>query len=252
MFRTLFELGKATAFVYLLNDYLKRNYPDQYEYTMVCISYNLIILYSKLEFMSNQTINYMIERNPAILPAIEQIQEIITKISNYMSEQSTIEFIKDSKIVNKLTKNTYFTMNFDFENIDFMAYYQIIANKPINVKIIHIPLEDKDNLLKEESIFELEQSSIKFMLVELQINNQTYKVDLFSDRFNFYIVNNVLDKSFFLYYLRYYTDVDVDSIKIEDIFLKIIDHDVETNIYDLNKHYCIIIEKNNYNVEFQN
>jgi hypothetical protein len=252
MFRTLFELGKVMAFGFLLNDYLKRNYSDQYEYTMVSISYKLIVLYSKLEFITNQATNYIIEKNPSLIYAVEIIQKHIKYFTNSISDFSSIEFIKDSKIVKKTTKDLYFNMDSGFENIDFIAYYQIMINKPINVKIIHIPLDNKNNLLKEESIFELEQSSIKFMLVELHINREVYKIDLMSEKFNFYIVNNILDKAFFLYYMRYYTDIDIDSIKIEDLFLKIIDHDIETNIYDLNKHYCIQIEKNNYNVEFKN
>jgi hypothetical protein len=39
-------LSKA-AFIYLLNDYLKRYYPSQYNETVLIVSFNAIYFYSK-------------------------------------------------------------------------------------------------------------------------------------------------------------------------------------------------------------
>jgi hypothetical protein len=86
------------------------------------------------------------------------------------------------------------------------------------------------------------------MLIEIKIgeNNAPYKIDLKTDNFNYYLLENKFDKQFFIYYLKKYleiTEINYD----EKISLKIIDHDVNTFEMDFtDKNERIVLKKNGY------
>ena len=49
MLYTIYSMLKTGAFLFLLNDYLKRNYPKSYDKTLIIISFNAIYMYSICE-----------------------------------------------------------------------------------------------------------------------------------------------------------------------------------------------------------
>ena len=81
---------------------------------------------------------------------------------------------------------------------------------------------------KEE--MDLELSTIKFMLIEVIIKDRPFKLDLATGAFNYYVVNNVIDKYVVTYLMRQQYCYEMKSIR-NDVFeytLKIIDNNVDS------------------------
>ena len=73
-----------------------------------------------------------------------------------------------------------------------------------------------------------------------------------SDTYNYYIVNNIIDKNFIKYYLinhssNIFTSEEIKEIKEINTFnVKIIDNDVNIKTFDIKNEDCLIIKENEY------
>ena len=105
-------------------------------------------------------------------------------------------------------------------------------------------------LLTEVSVdenYDYEMADIQFMLVELKIGNNTYKIDLKSDNYNFYVVGNCFTKKFFVYYLTEILKPTQQFDNDNKFIIKIIDHDVNSIEFEFtDKNESIMLEKNGY------
>ena len=255
MFQTLFELCKTCALLFFLNDYIKRYYPDNYENFIVTSSYNFCYLYSHAEIfinkITNQSTKYFTEKYPALTLVVDDLKKFFT---HNQVTHSNIEFIKNSKIINKVIKNQYLTLD-DFENFNYdFIVYKDCSTVPNNIKIISNLSSNKNdlkNLLENSETYEYETSNIKFILAEIFYKEKSYKLDLSSSKVNFYVKDNILNYSFFLYYLRYYHEecdifnyIDNDGSSLE-ITLKLIDQNANNFYMDLNNDsdYLVIQKK---------
>jgi hypothetical protein len=131
----------------------------------------------------------------------------------------------------------------DFNNNLFIYSDNInpLENNCINKVIIY---ENKVSL-------NYEVSNIKFMLLEVSINDKTYKITLKSDTYNYYIVDNILDKQFFIYYLKNhntdtFTNEEIESMK-DKINIKLIDNNVNVRELEITDEKFILIKKDSYN-----
>lgn len=262
MFQTLFELGKTCVLVFFLNDYIRRNYPDEYANFVINVSFKFFYFYSQLQIIVNQTTNktikYITEEYPTLTLVIDNLKKFFTR--NQVTH-SDIEFIKNSKIINKVLKNQYLTLD-DFENYNYdFIIYNDRSTVPNNVKIIsNLPSDKEDlkSLLENEKTFEYETSSIKFINAEILYKENIYRLDLSTKNINFYVKDNVLNYSFFLYYLRYYyRDCDIFNIKNDDphieITFKLIDQNANSFYMDLNNDSdYLVIQKDDYSIDTLN
>ena len=262
MFKTLFELSKTCALGFFLNDYIKRHYPEEYNQFLITVSYKFFYFYSQLEIFTNQTTKYVTEKYPALILVKDDLTKFFTR--NQLNH-SDIEFIKNSKIINKVFKNQYLTLD-DFENYNYdFLIYNDRSTVPNNIKILsNLPsnVVDLKNLLENSETYEYETSNIKFILTEILYQEKTYKLDLSNKKVNFYIKNNIFNYSFFLYYLRYYhTDSDILNIMDNldntnapvEITLKLIDQNADSFYMDLNNDTdFLIIQTNDYIIETSN
>ena len=112
----------------------------------------------------------------------------------------------------------------------------------INKKLVY-----EEETVKDIS-FDSETTDIKFMLIELQIGEkEVYKIDLKSDKFNYYLAGNKFNRQFFIYYLRQYLNINKEINTSDKINLKILDNNVNTIQLDLtDKNASLELEKNNY------
>ena len=227
MLTTLLRTGILAI---LLNDYLKRNYPDKYQELIVSISYNLIYLYSKAQILYMnliRVVNKKIEENPNLLKLRNDLDLLLKPKSGIIT---MLDYIKNGNSVN-ITSDT---------DCDFMIYSWLDDTKScVNKKLVYD--------LKEPLSFS-EASDIKFLLIELKVGeNNSHKIDLKTDEFNFYMVGNSFAKQFFIYYLKQIVKSS-EEIKDDDkINLKFIDHDVNTIDLDFtDKNENIILEKTGY------
>jgi hypothetical protein len=230
MLTTLLRTGVLAL---LLNDYLKRNYPNKYQEMIVSFSYNLIYLYSKAQILYANLIkvlNKKIEENPNLLKLKNDLDLLIKPKSGIVT---MIEYVKNGNPVNIISDKID-------EDCDFIIYTWLDETKTcVNKKLIYD--------LKEPLSFS-EVSDIKFLLVELKIGeNSSHKIDLKTDEYNFYVVGNSFNKQFFVYYLKQILKIS-EEINDDDKFsLKVIDNDVNTVELDFtDKNESILLEKNGY------
>jgi hypothetical protein len=90
-----------------------------------------------------------------------------------------------------------------------------------------------------------ELSNVRFMLVELEYENNKYRIELKNETYNYYIVNNCLNQIFFKYYLKNILNVPIN----EDNFhytVTIIDSRIQ--MFTLLPDQYIIINKIDYTV----
>lgn len=238
MLYKLFEFGKTIALGVLLNDYFKRNFSEKYREIGIDIIYNTIYVYSYCEMQFKNGLQYLENKHPEFVKYIKNICKVAPKILN-------IEFIKDNQIVSRQSKQQYL----DNKGVSVIPEYDFIlysdtCEKTCNIKIIRP--SSKYCLLNEET-YNYELSSIRFMLLEFIVGEKSYKIDLSTNKYNFYVSNNILDKKFFLYYLRYIHPeeiiLDEDDLQLDEITIKLIDHNV--NIIKL----CLT-ENPNQSIEF--
>ena len=244
MLYVLFEFSKTLVIVFLLNDYFKRHYPSEYMNVGIEILYNTIYFYSYCEMKFKNGVKYIENINPEFSKSIKEIFKNQPKIQD-------IEFIKNNEIVIKHSKRQYLNSEgvVIIPDYDFILYsdtYEL----PYNIKILQPNC--KWDLLNTET-YKYELSEIKFMLLEFIVGEKSFKIDLATSNYNFYVKDNILDKNFFLYYLRYIHSDGVifedDDILLDEITIKIIDNNVNIHKICLTEDANKCIKLNTYGYE---
>lgn len=233
---------KYGFFCFLLNDYLKRNYTQEYNLLLVEISYKLIYLLSNVQIVYKKVYNRLDNcckdvflKNPVLKSFMitnddktikQNIEFIYNGYVNYLTNTSEI-------INGKVTPDSLLV------EFDFVIYSQHDSStNTVNKIIIHHFPTEKD--------FSYEKSSIKFILVEALIEDKIVKIDFFTESFNYYIENNVFNNEFLEYFIKnhYYDEIKDIKDKLETLKIKIIDHNVVTETFDNENIFKII--KNGY------
>jgi hypothetical protein len=212
------------VFAFFVNDYLKNNYQTKYNSVITNCGFSLIQMYSKIQILCNK----LAASNPTILHVVNQM------FHNSHNSEPDVEFILDGHVnflgtKEELVKEGIKQCNgVDYDFIIYSNYDKVakIVNKTIFTKI---PCE---------SDFHYSTADIKFILSEVEINDKTIKVEFKTDNYNFYIVNNVINHKFLEYFLKkYYPREIIDFHEFEkpfqDMKLKILDHNVEKQEFDL-------------------
>lgn len=216
-----FWLGLSIVIFYdIINEF--QNYKEFTSNLFINTSYNCIYYYSKLHIFFNKVKNE-IEAN---LNLKYYINEFNSK--NY--EKEIIIFVKIDPIS---------VSDYEVEDYDFMI--STFPNKNILRKIFYTNCEI-DNIFLE--------SDIKFLLIELKIGENIYKIDLKTETFNYYLVDNKFTKEFFIFYIRNHLNKKYDESNYNDKFsLKILDHNVNNIEIDFtNKNKCIVLTKTGYKI----
>jgi hypothetical protein len=216
----------------LFADMLERRFPQQVREFLTNITFNALYLYSKMQIYfakMNKTFNNFIEANPTLLKIKNELDSII-KLKKTVVTCS--EFFKNGDCLHLE----------DAPKFD-LAIYSWLGddNKCVNRKTIYTATEPTTMT---------EQSDIKFMLVEIKIGeNKPYKIDLKTDKYNFYLVGNKFKKQFFLYYLKQLLRIYEPFNENDKIILKIIDHNVNMiEVVFTDKNESVILEKNGYKI----
>ena len=220
------NLLRTVLIAFFLNGYLKRKYPKQYDDLLVSVSFNTIYMFSVIQIKIKNAQKYLYMTNPRIAELLE--------IYGRGQNKNNIDYVLDGKIIYS-TSNVSLKTDQLLLDKDFIIYSDY-ACQDINKKIM-------DNL----DDFDCEKSDVKFMLVELKIGENIYKIDFKTDSFNFYLSGNCFTKKFFLYYLdeilKSREQVDSDN----KWSLKIIDHNVDTIEMEFtDKNESILLVKTDY------
>jgi hypothetical protein len=94
------------------------------------------------------------------------------------------------------------------------------------------------------------------MLFEIKLGDIYYTINLSTDKYNYYIVNNILDKNFLIFFLKnhtglsthlsYYIDNLNDSYKIDKFDINLIDNNINFKKLEITHEKYIMIDKNDY------
>lgn len=227
------NIFKSLIFMYLFNDYIKHNYPEKHSEFLIAVSFNTIYMVSVLQIKFKKMIKYINQTNPRLL-------EFFNKYKNL----NDVEFILDGKVFYSTTRENIVNHIVDIDKKDFIIYSDYVTSnndKCTNKKII-------TNEITTYKDFIYEVSDIKFMLCELVVGEKTYKINLKSDieNYNYYLVDNIINKKFLIYYLIEFYNEDLNK-STDKFILKLIDHNVnmcEIDITDDSNH--IEIKKDSY------
>jgi len=228
---------KTTIVSCLINYYLKKNYPEKYNDFLIALSYNTIYMGSVIQIKIKKTIAYIYKKFP-------RLKEIFDNYNKIDDKQDNIEYILNGKVIYLTTKEKIVSHIINIIKEDLIIYSdydnQNSENIYINKKIIIT-----DKICRDED-FIYEVSDIKFMLCELVVGEKLFKIDLKNDNHNYYLVDNIINKKFIIYYLvEFYNEAFYTST--DKFILKIIDHNVnicEIDITDSSNY--IQIKKDNY------
>ena len=89
-------------------------------------------------------------------------------------------------------------------------------------------------------------SNIKFISMDITYKDTVYPIQLQTDSYNHYIVNNVINTHFYKYYLINVLHVEIDTNTF-DYVVNLIDHNV--NIIQILPHQYIVIGENDYEIK---
>jgi hypothetical protein len=186
-------------------------------------------------------------------------QIICTSVNNFMIENNLINNtdVKKTQFIFELYNKGYSGKNINlYENnteyLDFilkqevkMSYFDLIilSDQSSNTSCIN-----KVHYFYYPSDIFYTPSNIKFISMELTYNNETYPIELKTDSYNHYIVNNIINDVFFKYYLLNVLNVSIDKDKDNfDYNVKFIDHNV--NIITLLPNQYIVIKEDDYEIK---
>ena len=220
------NLLRTFLFAALLNDYVKRTYPKKYEDFLVTASFNAVYAFSVIQIKIKQVQRYILNANPRLSKLLEKYNKTFIK--------NTIDFVLNGKVI---FSTTILTPDIDHpKNYDFILFYDSATS---NKKILESVDANKN--------YDYEMSDIRFMLIELKIGDNTYKIDLKSDVYNFYVVGNCFTKKFCVYYLTEILQQCDHNNHDTKFSIKLIDHDVNAIEFDFtDKNESILLEKNGY------
>lgn len=230
-----------TVSVILLNDYLKRTYPEQYESYIIYMSLKSIYVFSKCQIVFNKQMNHF----KTICMSNEHINNLVTRFYK-IDNIDDLEFVLDGKVIYTTSKNKILDGNVSnvpkkYDIVIYSDYNSVsLENQCVNKKILSSFPVNKDS-------YNYEVSNIQFFLIEIKLAEKTIKLNLKTDKVNYYTVNNKLDFSFFKYFLKKYHNEDLMSFS--DIQLHILDHNVSNVNIDIQPNFKLTIEKEKYIIE---
>jgi hypothetical protein len=232
---TLFTLFRTGAIILLLNDYFKREYPERYNNFMIEFPLYLIYLYSKGQIMYSKLhsqIKAFIDANPDIKKFVND------NIYKSKTNDLEIEYIVNGNVAAKYKRTQSLPDRNEMDG-DLLIFSDLLSeNKCIPKKI-----------LGPEINFDYKVSNIQFMLLEVMLNDKNYIIHLKTESYNYYLVDNVLDRKFLSYYLMNYHNVKYEDIKtIMTYDIKIIDQNVAVKEFDITDTNFLTIKENEYTI----
>ncbi len=220
---------------------------------LITIGYNVIYCYSLYQIYFNKFLYvvtpYLSVIWSTILTILKQ-NNLISDIDSELSNAPTkiLSFYKNG---NELDKIVYNDTNNKYE--DFNCFVEELTNeKKYDLLILSDKKENSDCVNKIHytecpKTIDYINSNIKFLSMELSYNNNSYTIELKNDTHDHYIVNNILNKDFFKYYLVNVLNVEIKDDNF-DYTVSIIDHNV--NMIELSSTSQIVIKKTDYEFIF--
>jgi len=208
----IFVVTDTIILGYLLNEYLKINYPEKHERFLIEVSTNCIYCYSKIQILLNKYVPSFNFTTP---------------------NEDTIELVTDGVVSCTTTVK-------DLIKYDHTNEYELAIYSPSDKQCKRV--YGFDNVPKTIDGFSCEKADFKFVLSELTVGDEEKEVQIRFDEF--YVVGNVFDSMFIRYFLKKYHAITYDQN--DDYTIRVLDHNV--NSIELTKKNGIKINKDNYEI----
>lgn len=184
------------------------------------VSYNSIYYYSKLQLSFIKTKNNITTYAKSV--------PFLNNLLTYMKPDTNLDIYTYTVVNDYLTICTKFN---EEQNLDYKC-------------VLHYKPDDE----KKKYIESLEhnQSNYKFILSEITINDKKIVIHFTTDKYNYLIVHNKLDKDFIIYFLKTHYNELIKDLEIENYTIKIIDHNV--NIVEFDNTKSLLINKSGYEI----
>jgi len=231
---------QSSMLLILLHDYLQKNFPNQYNEFLINSSYNAIYCYSKFQlFYCNIKVDIY-----SLFTSNPHIKKIFDDIYNKKNER-TIDIIQFYDRVLNIKKYSNDTVNHFEDKKGALYLFSDCINQQSNIIISRLQKFPQD----------YEISDTKFVLVELKLGEKKFKIDLRTENSNYYVVSNVLDKDFFLYYIFNHSHNFENRIESDELYslietgiVTILDDKVNSFEVDFKKNGSIVILNNGFTI----
>ena len=197
--------------------------------------YNCVYIYSKIQLY------YFSNVHPFLVSLTECIHFILTG-ENYDTDNNSIEFYDEGKLIlsEKVLQYPNILDSFSCYNLIIYSHYNIdlIYDKKLFYK------STNSNIKKENEKVDIgiDISNVKFVDITLIYNNNTYPIKLSTNKYNFYIVDNVINMIFIKYYIINMLYLSIDNTKNFTYKLIIMDNNI--NVLNLDENDSILLLKN--------
>ena len=225
------------------------NYKEELNPSIMCVGYNLLYFCSFTQIKYNKT-KYFINKHIGSKLSILWLALINFLIENKLIENkptiNVISIYKDGLLINEIITNTVYLADIAGCQLTNKDNYDLIIftdKKNDCEKFNKIHYTELPPILNDYKI-----SNIRFFTVELEYKDEIYFIELINEKDNYYIVNNVLNKDFFKYYLTSVLNKEIDNCLFEYKLL-VIDHNA--NMVELTHNDWIIIKENDYEINIK-
>jgi len=218
----------------------------------IIVKYNKmnLMLKPKIHIASYNCVYYFslgqIKYNKYLRPYVEQLFENFLSYIGYNEKPHFTPEIKYTFYKNGSTIQTgkTFADILEPENYDLFMVNKTDYDLKRDIYFTNYICSNK--IVKEPQFIE---SSIKFLNIVLNYNGTEYEIKFKHDEYvhtNYYIVDNMIDKAFFMYYLNsYHIPHNIDFTTF-NYTLQLLDHNV--NSVELDESHAIIIKQDDYEI----
>jgi hypothetical protein len=211
----ILKFFSVAAFLYVSNEVVRRKYPVHYSAFAINCMFGGIYSFSKLQMFYWKLQHYN--------------RCLYKKLHPWLFEDNDsckYEFVLNNKVVQ--TASTIDDIQID--KFDF-----ILCSEPSKTNEDVVNFKILDSVPTNKPCFE--ESNVKFIMAELSVGDQ--KLEFKTNKYNYYITDNVFDSKFIRYFLRKHYKIDSDNYEIY-----IIDHNV--NQVTLCASDCIHLRSDGY------
>lgn len=230
---------------YFLNVAFKNNYPETYNNIIMKISYNAIYYFSKIQMVTIKINKFVVNKYNSIITNYPFIAKTINTIYDYFIITQDVEYIKNDQVINTTSKKWLLQNYKKDEETNFVNFNFTIYTNGVNKKIFKYTPSTQIEFLCEETTY-------KFILIEIEINNIKKVLDFKSKyAYNYMIVDNIINKEFVIYFLKtHYSDyvnlVMQDDGELNKYNITILDQNVGR--ISLNEYNYLILGRSAYKI----
>jgi hypothetical protein len=214
--------------------YMTNYYPLEYNIFLVEAAHFCVLTYSRLQIFADRLYRNL-KKNPEFKSYADYFEGQIAKFFN--PNVGNVEIIKDSQVFVYTTDEKLKELFYPAELMDFLIFSDKQASGQAN-KAIYFNVPTNFSYVK-----------CKFKFVSLTMvfsDNEQYNLKLITEKENYFIVNNRLNKFLFCYLLRKQFGIIKDETSVA-YTLQIFDQDV--NDITLSEKDEIVLELEKYTIQ---